>query len=66
MSTKAPKRALVEGLRKFRYLQGTLDVGLHFKYCDGFQDVFAYTDANFPVKRSQFGSVVKLGENVTT
>ena len=66
MSTKAPKRALVEGLRVLRYLQGTKDVGLHFKYCDGFQDVIAYTDANFSVKRSQTGSIVKLGENVIT
>ena len=31
MSTKAPKQALVEGIRVLRYLQGTKDVGLSFK-----------------------------------
>ena len=29
-----------------------------------YQDVIAYTDANFAVKRSQTGAVIKLGNNV--
>ena len=40
MSTKAPRRALVEGFRVLRYLQGTKEVGLHFKACDGYDDVY--------------------------
>merc|ERR1711942_108429 len=50
--------------RVLRYLQGTKNVGLCFKPCYNFHDVIAYTDANHSVKRSQTGSVVKLGANV--
>ena len=66
MSSKAPQGALLEGIRALRSLQGTKDVGLHFTACDDHEDVIAYTDANFSVKRSQTGSFVKLGTNVFT
>ena len=33
MATKAPKTALMEGMRVLRYLQGTKNVGLCFKPC---------------------------------
>ena len=42
MSTKAPTRALEEGLRVLRYLQGTKDIGLHYKACQGHEKVTAY------------------------
>ena len=45
-----------------RYLQGTKSVGLRFRSCDNDADIIAYTDANFGVKRSQSGSVIKLGD----
>ena len=64
MATKTPKIAVMEGMRVLRYLQGTKDVGLSFKPCQNFHEVIAYTDANHAVKRSQTGSVVKLGVNV--
>ena len=51
MATKAPKAALLQGFRVLRHLQGTKEVGLHFKACDGYEDVIAYTDANFSVTR---------------
>ena len=38
MATKAPKAALLEGFRVLRYLQGTKEVGLHFKACDGYEE----------------------------
>ena len=66
MATKAPKKALEEGLRVLRYLRGTAAVGLQFKRCDNSQDVIAYTDANFAVSRSQTGSFIKLGTNPIT
>ena len=34
------------------------------KPCTNYQEVIAYTDANFSTKRSQTGAVVKLGINV--
>ena len=64
MMTKAPKTALMEGMRVLRYLNGTKHVGLQFKPCNNYQEVIAYTDANFSTKRSQTGAVVKLGVNV--
>ena len=64
MMTKAPKTALLEGMRVLRYLQGTKHIGLCFKPCPNYQEVIAYTDANFSTKRSQTGAVVKLGINV--
>ena len=51
MATKAPQRAVIEGLRVFRYLQGTKSVGLRFKACKNDGDIKAYTDANLGVKR---------------
>ena len=66
MMTKAPKIALMEGMRVLRYLQGTKHVGLRFQPCKDYHEVIAYTDANFSAKRSQTGSVVKLGANVVT
>ena len=64
MMTKAPKTALLEAMRVLRYLQGTKHIGLCFKPCPNYQEVIAYTDANFSTKRSQTGAVVKLGMNV--
>ena len=64
MMTKAPKTALMEGVRVLRYLNGTKHVGLQFRPCNNYQEVIAYTDANFSTKRSQTGAVVKLGINV--
>ena len=64
MMTKAPKTALMEGVRVLRYLRGTKHAGLQFRPCNNHQDVVAYTDANFSTKRSQTGFVVKLGRNV--
>ena len=64
MVTKAPKTALMEGVRVLRYLNGTKHVGLQFRPCNNHQEVIAYTDANFSTKRSQTGVVVKLGSNV--
>ena len=61
MATKAPKRAVVEGLRLLRYLQGTKTIGLHFRKCINHDEVIAYADANFAIERSQSGSVVQLG-----
>ena len=61
MATKAPQRAVVEGLRVLRYLQGTKSVGLKFKACENDGAIVAYTDANFGVKRSQTGSVIRFG-----
>merc|ERR1711867_98811 len=66
MMTKAPKAAVLEAMRVLRYLKGTKDVGIIFKKCSNSGDVIAYTDANFSVKRSQSGALVKLGENVIT
>ena len=66
MATKAPITAYKEGQRVLRYLQGTKNLGLQFKACKDFQDVIGFTDANFSAKRSQTGSVVKLGVNVIT
>ena len=63
MATKAPQCAVVEGLRVLRYLQGTKSLGLRFQECSNSEDVIAYTDANFGVKRSQSGTVIKLGTN---
>ena len=63
MATKAPKTALMEGIRVLKYLQGTKDVGLHFGPCQGGDEVIAYTDANFSANRSQTGSVIKFGSN---
>ena len=63
MATKAPQRAVLEGLRVLRYLQGTRSLGLSFQMCDNARDLIAYTDANFGVKRSQSGTVIKLGLN---
>ena len=37
---------------------------MQFKACKNSDEVIAYTDANFSVKRSQTGVVVKLGVNV--
>ena len=53
MATKAPKSALVEGLRLLRYFNGTRPVGLSFRACKNHEDVIAYTDAIYAVKRSQ-------------
>ena len=63
MATKAPCRAVLEGLRVLRYLQGTISFGLWFRACENEGGIRAYTDANFGTKRSQTGSVVKLGDN---
>ena len=54
----------MEGMRLLRYLSGTKDLGLQFRPCRNYQSVIAFTDANFSVKRSQTGVVVKLGTNV--
>ena len=43
-----------------------MSLGLSFRACKNHEDVIAYTDANYAVKRSQTGSVIKLGENVIT
>ena len=64
MATKAPKRAFLEGMRVLRYLSGTKNLGLQFEACKNSEEVVAYTDANFSVKRSQTGAVIKLGINV--
>ena len=64
MATKAPRRAFLEGMRGLRNLNGTKYFGLQFKACKNSDEVIAYTDANFSVKRSQTGVVVKLGVNV--
>ena len=61
MMTKAPKTALMEGMRVLRYLSETKHVGLQFRPCNNYQEVIAYTDANFSAKRSQTGAEVKLG-----
>ena len=37
---------------------------MQFRACKNYQDVIAFTDANFAVKRSQTGAVIKLGNNV--
>ena len=66
MATKAPVTAYKEGQRVSRYLQGTKNLCLQFKACKDFQEVIGFTDANFSAKRSQTGSVVKLGVNVIT
>ena len=66
MATKAPKRAVLEGLRLLRYLQGTKSIGLIFRKCINHDKVIAYADANFAVERSQSGTVVKLGINTVT
>ena len=63
MATKAPQRAVLEGLRVLRYLQGTRSVGLRFQACENNGDLIAYTDANFGATRSQSGTVIKLGLN---
>ena len=63
MATKAPQRAVIEGIRVLRYLQGTKSLGLCFRACENNGDMIAYTDANFGVKRSQSGTVIKLGSN---
>ena len=60
MATKAPKRAFLEGMRVLRYLSGTKDLGLQFKPCKNHQEAITYTGANFSMKRSQMGAVVKL------
>ena len=62
-ATKAPQRAVIEGLRVLRYLQGTRSLGLRFHDCENSGDIIAFTDANFGVKRSQSGTVIKLGTN---
>ena len=54
----------LEGMRVLRYLNGTKHFGLQFKSCKNSGEVVAYTDANFSVKRSQTGAVIKLGINV--
>ena len=59
MATKAPQRAVIEGLRVLRYLQGTESLGLKFRACENNGDMIAFTDANFGVKRSQSGTVIK-------
>ena len=64
MATKAPKRAFLEGMRVLRYFSGTRDLCVQFRSCTNFKEVIAYTDANFSVKRSQTGAVIKLGINV--
>ena len=64
MMPKAPNTTLIEGILVLRYLLGTQDVGLQFRRCSNHQEVITYTDANFSVKRSQTGVVVKLGSNV--
>ena len=66
MATKAPKRAMLEGMKPLRFSQGTKSLGLSFKGCKNHTDVVVYKDANYAVKRSQTGSVVKLGEHVIT
>ena len=63
MATKAPQCAVVEGLRVLRYLQGTKTLGLRFQKCSNSDDIIAYTDANFSPRRSQSGSLIKLGVN---
>ena len=63
MATKAPQRAVLEGLRVLRYLQGTRSLGLRFQACENNGDLIAYTDANFGATRSQAGTVIKLGLN---
>ena len=64
MATKAPKRAFLEGMRVLWYLSGRKKLGLQFRSCTNSEEVIAYTDANFSVKRSQTGAVIKLGINV--
>merc|ERR1711989_15860 len=64
MATMAPKRAFLEGMRVLRYLNGTKHIGLQFKVCKNSDEVIAYTDANFSMKRSQTGAVIKLGVNI--
>ena len=61
MATKAPRQAVLEGLRVLRYLAGTAALGLRFQKCS--MDLIAYTDANFSEARSQSGTVVRLGTN---
>ena len=63
MATKAPKSAFLEGMRVLRCLSGTKNLGLQFEACKNSEEVVAYTDANFSVKRSQTGAVIKLGIN---
>ena len=63
MATKAPQRAVIEGLRLLRYLQGTKQSTLRFGACEDHNDLIAYTDANFGVTRSQSGTVIKMGSN---
>ena len=51
MATKAPKRAFLEGMRVLRYSNGTKNLGLQFKACKNSEEVIAYTDAIFSIKK---------------
>ena len=67
MATKAPKRAIMEGYRVLRYLKGTINFRMIYRPCIKYgPNVIAYTDANHGIKRSQTGSVIKMGNNVIT
>ena len=63
MATTAPKRALLQGKRVLRYLKRTEDVGIWFKPTE-VENVTAFGDASFAIKKSQMGTVVKLGDNI--
>ena len=61
MATTNPKQAILEGKRILRYLRGTADYALYFKPTDN--TVIAYGDASFAIKRSQTGTIIKIGDN---
>ena len=61
MATTNPEKAILDARRVLRYLSGTMDVGLVYrKTKSGEIDVTAFGDANFSVRRSQSGTLVKL------
>ena len=56
MATKAPQRAVIEGSRVLRYLQGTRSLGLRFQVCENSGDMIAYADANFGIEIAVWNS----------
>ena len=63
LATKNPILALEEGKRVLIYLFGTETIGLVFKKSQDL-NVVAYGDANYDIKRSQSGIIIKVGGNI--
>ena len=61
LAVRAPKKALAEGKRVLRYLNGTSNCALRYQQTE-VNEISAYGDANFAVKISQSGTVVMLGK----